>query len=81
MSKLDNITFHGDEQVILDAPDVAKVLRRHAKDDPGAKLDVYVNPRIFPRDPLVWSLRVTSPRGLRHLEVTQRKPYGSVLIK
>lgn len=80
MSKLDNITFHGDEKIVLDAPDVANVLRAHAKNDPSAKLDVYAHPRLC-HEPLGWSLRVTSPRGRRHLEVTQRKPFGSVLIK
>jgi hypothetical protein len=80
MSELDNITFHGDSHIVDDAPDVAKLLRRHAKEDPGATLDVYVCPRLC-HEPLCWSLRVTSPRGRRNLEVIQRKPFGSVLIK
>ena len=71
------VTFHGCEHDIQDHLDVVNAILKAYCQDPQASVQIYVSPSPD-SNPLEWTMRYSSPRGLITVNITQRISGGSV---
>jgi hypothetical protein len=75
-----SIIFNGHTSMLDQHRDVVKEIMRVLATDPYENISIYMNP-VDGTENLEWSAVITSPRGRRHLAITQRTPGGSILFK